>query len=368
MRILFIIRSLENGGAERQLVCLSKLLKDKGHLVNVLVFYKDGFYKNELIDNGIEVIEVCKKGRWDILGFAYNTFSRIRAEKPDIIHGYLPLANIISALSGFFLKRSKIVFGIRAADTDFKSFDWLVKVSYRLECLLSKRADLIISNSEAGKRFAVSNGFPESKFAVVPNGIDTEKFCMNKSLGLPLRQKWGIGRDEILIGMVARIDPMKDHITFIGAYKLICQSVKKIRFVCIGDGNIDHKKKVFSFCEKEGIGNGIIWAGQMKDVTAVYNALDIFTLTSVGEGFPNVIGEAMSCGLPCVVTDVGDSAMLVGNTGIVVPPRDPEKIADAWEKLLKGNIKEMGIKARKRILDNFGVGSLLKNTEDALGL
>jgi glycosyltransferase involved in cell wall biosynthesis len=172
-----------------------------------------------------------------------------------------------------------------------------------------------------------------------------------------LRDEWSIDEKTVLIGLVGRLDPMKDHTTFLQAVKIFDQKECSVRFVCIGDGKEPYKSEIYSLFRTLRLNGSIIWTGARSDMPAVYNAMDIVTSSSsFGEGFSNVIAEAMACGVPCVVTDVGDSAIIVGKAGIVVPPEDPQALADGWRSMLKHlNDKSYSIKemARMRIVSHY---------------
>jgi glycosyltransferase involved in cell wall biosynthesis len=200
---------------------------------------------------------------------------------------------------------------------------------------------------------------------VVPNGIDTDRFKPDHSAGLRVRDKWNIDEEKITIGLVGRLDPMKDHTTFLQAVKIFDQEKCSVRFVCIGDGKEPYKSEIHSLCSALGLNGFLIWAGEGYDMVAVYNAMDMITSSSFSEGFSNVIGEGMACGVPCVVTDVGDSAIIVGETGIVVPPKDPQALADGWRSMLKRlNDKSYSINemARARIVSHYNSEILIQKT------
>jgi glycosyltransferase involved in cell wall biosynthesis len=147
--------------------------------------------------------------------------------------------------------------------------------------------------------------------------------------------------------------------------KIFDQKECSVRFVCIGDGKEPYKSEIHSLSMTLGLNGSLIWAGEMEDMPSVYNAIDIVTSSSISEGFPNVIGEAMACGIPCVVTDVGDSALIVGETGIVVPPEDPLALADGWRSMLKRlNNKSYSIKemARARMVSHYNSKIFIKKT------
>jgi glycosyltransferase involved in cell wall biosynthesis len=203
---------------------------------------------------------------------------------------------------------------------------------------------------------------------VIHNGIDTERYRPDEAARLRMRAKWGL-RDQVLIGLVGRLDIMKDHPTFLRAAAEIARASRGVRFVCIGAGPEEYRKELEALSMSLGIADQLIWTGELKDMAAAYNALDLLASSSYGEGFPNVIGEAMACGIPCVATDVGDSALIVGNTGTVVPPKDPLSLARAWQQWLSlgaDRRRAQGARARERIESNFNVKRMLARTELAL--
>ena len=164
---------------------------------------------------------------------------------------------------------------------------------------------------------------------------------------------------------------MKDHPTFIRAAALTMQTHEAFRFVCVGDGRPDYRRELMELANQLGLADRIIWKGWQADMPSVQNALDIATLcSSNGEGFPNAVGEAMACGVPCVVTDVGDSPILVGETGVVVPLRDPQALADGWNLMLTrlaAEGPELRAKARCRIVQEFDRDRLAATTSQVFG-
>jgi glycosyltransferase involved in cell wall biosynthesis len=260
----------------------------------------------------------------------------------------------------------QIVWGVRASNMNVSRYDWLARMSLRLSAFLSRFPDAIITNSFAGLRFHKDIGYKTERMKVIPNGIDTKLFKPDHLSGFRLRDEWGIDEEMITIGLVGRLDPMKDHATFLRAVKIFDQKECSVRFVCVGDGKEPYKSEIHFLCRRLGVNGSIIWAGERCDMTAVYNSMDIVTSSSsFGEGFPNVIGEAMACGVPCVVTDIGDSAIIVGETGIVVPPEDPQSLADGWRSMLKRlNDKSYSIKemARARIVSHYNSEIFIQKT------
>ncbi len=202
--------------------------------------------------------------------------------------------------------------------------------------------------------------------SVIPNGIDTNRFFPDREQGQRLRRQWDIQDHQKLIGMVARIDPMKDYPNFLRASALLLQDKKDVRFVCVGDGPEDLIKEYKELASSLNLENVLTWAGRQEDMLGVYNALDILvSASSYGEGFSNVIGESMACGVPCVVTDVGDSALLVEKFGEVVSRADSMALKDGILNLLKRSSQQeilFTTQLTQRVVQQFSINALVSNT------
>ncbi len=365
-KIVFLVRSLDYGGAQRQVVTLVKSLSKQKFDVTVLCFYSGEPLEEDLINSNVTVIGLDKRGRWDLFGFWANLVSKIQAIQPDMIHGYLGVPNILTIFLKPFFPSCRMVWGVRNSQMELGRYDWLRRFSFQLERGLSQFADLIIVNSHVALEDHVKKGFPKKNMIVIPNGIDTEKFKPDLELRLKFRTEWGVSDNTKLIGLVARLDPMKDHETFLRAAALLNCTRDDVRFICIGTGSEEYAGKLHKLSDSLGITERVIWTGAYADMPAVYNGLDIATSTSAyGEGFSNAIGEAMACNVPCVVTDVGDSALIVGETGWVIPPHNPEALVKAWLSCLNQNRNEFSCKARQRIVEKFSVSHLVSASEVA---
>ena len=370
IHLFFLIRSLNVGGAERQLVELAKGLSKANFIITVCLFYNEGALLKELCGIcNVRIITLDKSGRWDIIRFFFSLIHILKSLNPQILYSFLPEANIAGLIAGRLSGVKRIVWGVRASNMDVSRYDWFARMSLRLSAFLSKFPDAIIANSYAGKEFHRGIGYSTNRMMVIPNGICTDRFKPDHLSGLGVRDEWGIDEKTVLIGLVGRIDPMKDHKTFLHAVKIFDQEGCSVRFVCIGDGKEPYKSEIRSLCMVLGLNDSLICAGERYDMAAVYNAMDIVTSSSFGEGFSNVIGEAMACGVSCVVTDVGDSAIIVGETGVIVPPKDPQALADGWRSMLKHlkdksySIKEM---ARARIVFHYNSEIFVQKTSKRL--
>jgi glycosyltransferase involved in cell wall biosynthesis len=366
MKILFLTRSLEAGGAERQLTNLAVFLKSQGVDVSVAQFYQGGIFLHELESAGVKVYSLHKKGRWDFINFIRSLKKLVGSLNPDIIHGYLPVANILSLFCKIMVKnKPKIVFGVRASALDPGS-DWLEKPVNVFEAWASKFSDLVICNSKAGLDYAVKRGFPRQKAVVIPNGINVQQYSPDKKKALTLRTEWLEGGFKKVIGLVARIVPFKGHVTFLEAASLLTRRHPELRFVCVGEGDLQLKHKLLQRMKELKLEKNILWLETQQDLTALYNSFDMCCLSSYDvEGFPNVLAEAMACGVPCVATDVGDAAVLVGHAGgYIVPPYDAYALAKAMEECLKQSFSPAVL--RERIVKNYSIEAMGKKTKGTL--
>ncbi len=370
MKVLILIRSLNIGGAERQVVNLSKGLRGKGHEVLVITFYRGGVLDSELREANIPLYDLGKRHRWDITRFFQSLRKIVKRERPDIFYGYLGSANIIIALLKPLFPSIHTVWGIRASNMDLSRYDWFVRLEYGLANRFSALSDLIIVNSFSGLEYAVSRGLPRDRMIVIHNGIDTERFRPDPETKKLLRNDWNVGDKVPLIGLTARLDPMKDHETFLQAAAILVRERSDVKFVCVGDGPREYWQRLKRLSKNLNLNSHLIWAGLRRDMPRVFNALDLACSSSAyGEGFSNAIGEAMACGVPCVVTDVGDSSRIVGDSGEVVPPGEPEALAEGLNTMVQ-RIEKNGTvlrkRARDRIVMEFSVENMVSKSEDAL--
>jgi len=369
VRIAFLIRSLNVGGAERQLTVLALGLSRKGHQVRLFTYYPGGELEKDLPGEKVEVVSLYKKGRWDFPSFLLRTIKELREFRPDVLHSYLGTSNILAGMLRIFYPFSKVVYGIRYSQINFADYDWTIPLVYKLEALLTRLADLVIVNSNAGRDSQIRLGADAGRIKVIPNGVDLVTFRPDRSLGKAIRQGWRLEEKEILIGIIGRLDPVKDHLTFLGAAASSASRDDRLRFVVVGSGPSEYRQKLVNSPEVQVLGARLIWAGERNDMPAVYNALDICCSSSIGEGFSNVLSEAMACGVPCVASDVGDSALILGETGVAFPAGDIDGLARIFldfAAMSRESLAERGVQACRRIVEKFSQDVMIERTEQAL--
>jgi glycosyltransferase involved in cell wall biosynthesis len=339
--------------------------------VKVLTFYDGGALAAELSAAAVPILSLHKRSRWDVLGFSVRLIRLLRQEKPETLYSFLTVPNVVAAVLRPFVPKVRLIWGLRASKFEFAHYDPLARVADRLEQWFSHVPDLIVSNSFAGRQNAIERGFPAARVVVVPNGIDTQRFAFQPHGRQRFRSIWKITDGDLLVGIVARVDPMKGYPTFLRAMAQVGTALAQARFVCVGFGDHASAAQMHALAQELGIGNRTIWAGMQSDMPAVYSALDIVVSSSAfGEGFSNSIAEAMSCERLCVVTDVGDSARIVGDAGFVVRSGDETALTAAVLRcagvLATQEGAALGAKARARIEANFALANLPRDTLGAI--
>jgi glycosyltransferase involved in cell wall biosynthesis len=370
--VTFLARNLERtGGAEQQLARLAIGLRRRGWSIKVLTFYpsNDGL-EGCLSEAEVPVHCLDKTGRSDTFGFVRRLTKKLTAHPPNILQSYLTPPNIFAAWAACGLPETHLVWGVRATAMDLRRYDWTHRAVEWGQARLSRWPKLIIVNSHAGMAELLRRGYPRPRVKVVTNGVDTDVFFPDRDSALACRLKagWLKGASGPLVGLIARLDPMKDHASFLRAARGFIDKVPGVRFVCVGSRATSSAQDILSLCSNLGLDEFVRWEEPRADIPTVLNALDLVTLSSAfGEGFPNILGEAMACGVPVVATDVGDSARVIGDVGRVVPPHDPRALMAAWTSVLDipdGERRRLGASGSARIETHFALSTMVKATAD----
>lgn len=361
--VVLLIRSLGLGGAERQLVALANQFAARSIPVVVLTFYGGGVLAAGLQDDRVQLVNLRKRGRWD-LAFLLRLAATIRRWRPSCVYSFLTDSNVLLACVMPALG-APIVWGIRCS---FKPLDRYGRVSHMmvwLERMLSWVPDMTIYNSHAGLLYHVGHGYPESKASVVQNGIDTGIYRQDPEGRARVRAQIGLDEDGVLVGLVARLDPVKNVEGFIEAARLAAAENPRLHFVSVGEGDRVLAKALRQQAEDAELADRFTWAGGRRDMPAVYSALDISCSMSLGEGFSNSLAESMACQVPCIASDVGDARELIGESGIVLRSSTPQAMAGAILELAAAPTAHrlaLGVESRQRIVEKFGVDVMASRT------
>jgi glycosyltransferase involved in cell wall biosynthesis len=369
MKVLFLVRDLAVGGSQRQLAVLASGLARHGHDVAVAVLYTGGALEGLLGDSGVRLLSIGKSSRWHVVAPLVRLRGLFLSERPDLIYAFLPMQTTLAALLLPAGLQTQLVFGLRAGGMQLRHYDALNALTYRSEAWLSRRADLIIANARAVRADAIARGLPADRIAVVPNGIDTDLMRPDAAAGRALRHTWGLSDETFVIGCVARLDPMKDHANFLNAAARLAREDSSVRFVCVGHGPAPYRDELMRLATSLGLAGRVLWTGEVADMKGAYNAFDVATLASAfGEGFPNVVGEAMACGIPVAATDVGDVRSIAGASGEVVPPKNPDLLCAAWRSLRQRLVHDPGLheNVRSAIVADYGIAAMVRRSEDIL--
>lgn len=363
IRVVHVISGLSTGGAEMMLwKLLSRTDRRRFDPVVVSLTSKRTNIAARIEELGVPVYALkMAPGRAPISGLWWLA-RMLQSTKPDVIQGWMYHGNLASCLGRLSSPRkARLLWNIRHSVHDLKHEKKLTAACIRTGALLSAMPARIIYNSMTSARQHESLGYSISRTVVIPNGFDCARFQPSQSARAAVRQEWNIAQSDIVIGLVGRYHPMKDHANFFKAAGMLLRKHENATFILAGRGVEWTNLELITLINRYGVINRTRLLGERHDIPRLTAGMDIASSSSYSEAFSNTIGEAMSCGVPCMVTDVGDSRWIVGQTGIVVPPRDAEALAQAWARLMEAGQDarlRLGEEARHRILANFSLDQI----------
>lgn len=372
MKILFTVRSLNIGGTERQILSMSNMLIKYGHEVEIARIYPNGDLEK---NTDITLHDLSKnffRRAFDIRNLFING-------NYDVVYSFLPNMNLFSSLVAKTInkrKLPKIIWGIRSSSLDPNDYTKKVRFIYRLEKLFSGSPDLIITNSDAALHEYIEKGFPRKKIFTIPNIINHNYFKNISSEKMSVYQEFEIPNNMKLIGVFARIHPMKDHMNLLRAIKLINETKNiyknKISLICVGGVAVKEVKSHYykNLLEFSNLNLNVKWISERQDIPRLMSACDLTVLPSdSGEGFPNSIAESMSCEIPIVATNIGDSKKIISSFGKIVPIKDPQSLSNSILEILEmdeNTIKKTSSEGRKSIINRFSEKVIYNNLMSVL--
>ena len=367
IKIAHIINSFEYGGAEAMLCNMLTRTDLDRFEPTVVALIDDLTVAEPLSKAGIPLVTMgMRAGVPDPRGIA-KLAAHLRRERPRVVQTWMDHSNLIGGLATRIACRAKLVWGVHhslhvpglAKRSTLMTVSACAKLSHWLP-------DRVVCCSEHSKSLYLRNGFTASRTEVIPNGFDTGVFRPDPAARLRIRREIGVDPDATLIGLIARFDPVKDHANFLRAAAILARRLPDAKFLLCGDKIDPRNAMLTTQIDALGLAGRCYLLGPRRDVTRINAALDVATSSSMSEAFPLAIGEAMSCGVPCVATDVGDSAMIIGPAGRIIPPRDPLALAEAWLDILTLDLnhrRRLGLAARRRICDLFDLGAVTRRYE-----
>lgn len=367
MRILHVITGLDVGGAETMLYRLATRFDPARFESRVVSLIAPGVMGDRLVEAGIPVDTLSmRRGVPSPAGLA-RLVRQVRRYRPDVVQTWLyhaDLAGLVAARLAFPLgTRPRVVWNIRCSFMALEEYRRLTGVTLRACAGLSGLPDAVLTNSHSAKHFHQDLGYEPKRFEVIPNGFDTDRFRPDEGARLAVRRELDLPPESLMVGHVARFDPMKDHRTLIRAAARVMEANPQAVFVLVGRGVDYDNLDLAAWIGEAGLdAERLRLLGERDDVARLMAAMDVHVSSSLGESFPNVVGEAMACGAVPVVTDVGDSARLAGDEDAVVPPADETALATALADRLglgRDSLARLGQAARQRIVDRYSLDTVV---------
>ena len=361
--IVHIITGLNSGGAEGVLYRLCAECHDSNHRHTVISLMDRGVYGDRLESLGVTLHCLCMPRGWITVKGIFRLYRLLRRHSSSVVQTWMYHADLIGGVIAKLAGVKAVIWGIRGP-LDLRETGFSTRSIARLCAWLSHFVPTrIVSNSNYAARVHQDFGYKPERFIVIPNGYPSDRPTPSALERQAARDELQTNRGLPLLGMVARFDSYKDHNNLFEALGLL--KSRSIPFCCVlvGAGMDNRNAVIQRQINEAGISDSLRLLGMRDNIPAVMNALDVHILSSLGESFPNVIAEAMACGTPCVTTDVGDAALIVGDTGWVVPPRDPTALADAIADAIgalsdKDQWARRRASARLRIQEKFSVETM----------
>lgn len=362
MKVLHIITNLETGGAQRALYnLLSETIHDDLDST-VISLRSEDIYGSYIQELGVPVFHLDMRPGMPGPKGIIRLFRIVRRLRPGIIQGWMYHGNLAASVAGVFASgRSSLVWNVRHSLHDIKREKRATQYVVRANRYLSRSPEAIVYNSHVSRTQHEAFGFDSTRGKVIPNGFELgdpeEDFVVRASVRLEL----GIPKEAILFGHVARLHPMKDHAGFLRAAVSVARRVPEARFLLAGRDVRPDNPEMADVVPGD-LRERFLFLGERSDVHRLMRGLDVLVSSSAwGEAFPNVLGEAMACGVPCLATDIGDSSAIVGDSGIVLPPEDTDGLSAGMLRYIDMGARQrrdLGRAGRSRIERNYGLGSV----------
>lgn len=366
MTVLHIITGLGTGGAERALMNVLAGGLARRFDSAVLSLKDEGTIGGNIEALGVPVYALGMRAGLPSAHVVRRLFRILRELRPDVIQGWMYHGNLAASISAHLAPGApKVVWNIRQCLYQLKTEKLLTRQVIRVNRSLSSGAAVIVYNSRLSREQHEAFGFSRERAVVIPNGFDVEELQRSSGTGAAVRQELGLSAKLTVVGHVARLHPMKDHASFLRAAVSIARERPDVQFLLVGRDVFPDNQNLKGIVPPDLL-DRFVFAGERVDAQRLMQAMDVFCSSSWSEAFPNVLGEAMATGVPCVATDVGDSADIVGDTGIVVPPSDSQLLADSLTSVIRmsGDARRtLGSLARQRVERYYSLENVVREYE-----
>lgn len=358
--VLFPITDLATDGAQRQLLELVKGLDKNCFKPVVLTLKPGGPMEREFREvPQVEVLSLDRRGKYDLLG-VFKVWGILRRMKADVVQPFLTPATFFGLLPAL-LSRTPVKIVTERAGPGARNARLGYRFYLKAEDLLTRFADWSVANSQAGREYLIRRGINPARIRVIYNGINLSRLTADKEGVQKVRRRLDVPPDGKVVGMMARLFPVKNHAMFLQAAALINQVIPDTRFALVGDGPL--RSQLEDMNQELGLASKVTLFGEQRDVGTYLSAFDIAVLTSDTEGCSNALIEAMALGKPIVATDVGGNREVVnhGETGLLVPRDDPEALAEAIITLLRDTdtAHAMGQRAKDWVVTQFSLERMI---------
>jgi glycosyltransferase involved in cell wall biosynthesis len=353
IRVTFVLRRLDRGGAEAQLVHLAAALVRRAFVVSIVTMYSEGELLGVCQRQGVSVEPVGKGGRWDVAVFMWRFLRACKKTRPEIVVGWMPTENLLCLAYRLVNRRVRLVWCARASFENLSVYDRLTRFVYRAQRIFGRMPDLLLSNSRAGFHLFGSDS-RDARALAISNALDTRRFAPNAVLGRDFRVKHNIDIRSSLLGIIGRLDPLKGHAILFEALRELRGSSATVKLLVVGAGDTNYSQKLLRTATDLGISDQIVWVGAIPDVEAAINSLDVMVSASLSEGTQNVLLEAMACGVPVVATDVGEAANVLSPGDVLVKPGSPRELAQGIRAALAADGPEVRRQRRAYVESKFG--------------
>jgi glycosyltransferase involved in cell wall biosynthesis len=359
LQIYHIIIGLDIGGAELMLKRLIESHRGNANYQHTVISLTDiGVVGRQIQDFGFEVHALGMKSALETPRIIWKLVHLIRTARPDVVQSWMYHADLLGGLAARLAGNRNVIWGIRTTEVTTGGTSATVFVRRLCAGLSRTVPHTIVCAADASRRAHIAVGYDDARMMVVPNGFDLSRLVATPEQRDALRLQCELGAGVVVVGYLGRFHPDKDQANFVRAAGLMARLHGNARFLMVGRGLDANNAKLVQWISVTGYADRFVLLGERADVPACLAAMDLFCLSSRTEGFPNVVAEAMAMGLPCVVTNVGDAAMLVADTGVVVPKEDSAALALGLGQLLAMTPdarQQLGQQARARIHAEFSM-------------